>query len=134
MGVEAASGDELGSLLCCFFGLLDFLGDSLALSLFSLLDSAFVDEGLDVSFAGLRVFAGAFGVEGEAVVGRTGLLSGVPKGLGNGLTVALTAAVAAGVAAGALGAVALVEEVTPVVVALVTPTLSSALKRGAGTP
>jgi len=158
LGVEPDSGAETGSLLGFFFSLLDLLGDSLALSVFSLLDSvlvlafsdflagssaavfslldsAFVDEGLDVSFAGLRVLAGALGDEAAGgVVRGAGLLSGVPNGL--------TAAVAAGVsdaaaveAAVMLGVVvALVVDVAPVVVALVTPTLNSALKRGAGTP
>jgi hypothetical protein len=159
-GAGAASGEEAGSLLCCFFDLLDLLGDSLALSLFSLLGSVlvvafsdffagssavffsllgsvFFEEGLEVSFAGLRLIAGSFGaVDVGGVIGGTGLIWGVLNGLGNGLTVALAAGVAAGTAdaTGVGAAVVPGAAVAWVVVLFVTSTFSSALKRGAATP
>lgn len=136
-----------------FFTLVDLLGVSLWLSLFSgrvsvlvlafsdffagssvaffsLLDSSLV-EGLEVSLAGGRVLGGAFREEGGAVVCGTGLRSGVPAADGIGFTVA------AGVATGAIEAAAVGAAVAVVllfVLVLVTPTLSCALKDGAGTP
>jgi hypothetical protein len=113
----------------------DFLAGSSA-AFFSRTDSDFVDEGLDVSFAGPRVLAGILGDEAGGVIGGAGLLSGVPKGLETGLAVAADVGddIAGGAAVVFGAAVALVEEVTPVVVVLLMPTLSSALNLGAGTP
>ena len=107
----------------------DFFAGSSAL-FFSLFDSAFIDEGLDFSLTGPRVLAGALEEDGGAVIGGTGLLSGVPCGDGIGLTEA------AGVAAGATDAATVGAGVAAMVVVLVllTPTLICALKLGAGTP
>ena len=144
-------------MLCCFFALLDLLGDSVAPSLFDSVlvlafsdfvagssgaffsgtDPALVDEGLDGSFAGRRVFAVAFGAAGGGVVAGSGLLAGVAltvaAGTGGG-DAAVGDATAVGAAVALRAAVVLVEELTPVVVAFVTPTPTSALKRGAAIP
>lgn len=156
-GVEAGSVAGPGSVLRGFFTFVDLLGGSFWLSLFSLLSDlvsvlllAFSDffagssavflslfdsallEGLDFSLAGPRVLSGAaFGEEGGAVIGGTGLRSGVPCGDGIGLTDGLAAAVGAAEAdAAAVGAAFAVV----VVLVLVTPTLSCASKRGAAIP